>query len=150
MSKILRLDTYYYANRHSMMLVNTHIRTVEDLTTIALLTYGIFITTNDLRKQQRQQNEPLYKPAQPQAPTTSSNGSDHYFLDDLPPPTPAGQSHAHPDNHTRGTYIYDMLVQNIGNGAMGHHKSTYILGTRWLTNPPRTPIPPLRPSKPTT
>ena len=54
MQRYLKLDPYYYGNRHTFMLVNTHIDTMETLTTIALLIYGTYITTNTLRHRQRQ------------------------------------------------------------------------------------------------
>ena len=99
MQRYLKLDPYYYGNRHTFMLVNTHIDTMETLTTIALLIYGTYITTNTLRHRQRQ----------------------HELA-----PSP--------------TYIYDMLIQNIRNGATDHHRSMKILDNRWARNPLSTPI----------
>jgi hypothetical protein len=124
MSKALRLDSYYFASIHSFMLVNTHINTVEDLTTIALLIYGIYTTTTALRQQRRQQQQ-----ATQDAPQTTTT---------LQPPT---ENLTNQIACTAGNYTYDMLLQNIRNGAMGHTRSTYILDSRWLTNPPKTPIP---------
>ena len=53
MNKFLRLDPFYFANLHSLMLNNHHIDSTETLTTIALLTYGLYTTTNTLRQLQQ-------------------------------------------------------------------------------------------------
>ena len=114
MTKVLRLDPYYYANIHTLMLVNTHVNTIEDLTTIALLTYGIYTTTNTLRKQTRAQQSPAHAaPAQP--------GEAH---SDPHPTTERLQTTCPQD-----TFAYDMLLQNIRRGAMGHRKAAATLDT---------------------
>ena len=49
MRRFLKLDPFYFANIHTFTLSNTHIQDTETLTTIALLIYGTYTTTNQLR-----------------------------------------------------------------------------------------------------
>ena len=99
MRRYLNLDPYYYASIHSFTLANTHITTTEALTSIALLIYGTYMTTNALRHLQKKEQQ--YSPE----------------------------------------YAYDMLVQNIRNGASGHKPSSTIIDSRWIPNSSETPIP---------
>ena len=51
MRRYLNLDPYYFSNLHTFTLTNPHIIQAETLTTIALLIYGVYNTTNALRQQ---------------------------------------------------------------------------------------------------
>ena len=48
----LNLDPQTFANLHTILLVNPMINTTETLTTVALLGYGLYTTTNRLRHRQ--------------------------------------------------------------------------------------------------
>jgi hypothetical protein len=98
MRRHLRLDPFYYANIHTFTLCNTHINDMETLTTVALLIYGTYTTTNALRN------------------CRPNNVQDH------------------------SSFAYDMLIQNIRNGAMNHRSSARTLDNRWASNQCSTPI----------
>ena len=46
---MLRLDTAYFCNLHTFVLVNPRIASTETLTTIALLIYGVYTASNRMR-----------------------------------------------------------------------------------------------------
>lgn len=100
MRRFLKLDPFYFANIHTFTLSNTHIQDTETLTTIALLIYGTYTTTNQLRYDKQAQQHTSYT-----------------------------------------NYAYDMLIQNIRNGAINHPKSSSTLDHRFAPNNLSTAIP---------
>ena len=62
MSKYLNLDPYYYHNLHSILQVNPHIKHIDTAITLALLTYGIYTTTNSLRQLYKNNTNPPQQP----------------------------------------------------------------------------------------
>ena len=46
----------------------------------------------------------------------------------------------HLSHNTSPNFAYDMLIQNIKNGALHHHASTRILNARWIKNAATTPF----------
>ena len=61
MRRQLNLDPFYFANVHTFILCNDHINDVETLTTIAVLVYATYTTTNSLRHNlQGRQKDPTF------------------------------------------------------------------------------------------
>ena len=57
MKKNLRLDPFYFSNMHTFTVVNQYITDTTTLTTVALLIYGVYNTTNALRAKDNRNDE---------------------------------------------------------------------------------------------
>ena len=114
----LNLNPDNYGNLHTFLLCNPHIQSQEELTTVALLIYATYNTTNQLR------SSPTNWSVKQQHATAEQTGTTH--------------------NVTHNTNIHDLITQWLREGARQHPKATLTLDNRWNPTRRSTPLPPIR------